>query len=167
VWSGRRGGREVTPPKHIKNITTQIPVEKTIMELEGILSSFGASMILKEYEGSRVKALSFMVEYGGVKMPFKMPMKVDKARALIEREANAGRLGKRYASEPLRTEQAMRVGWRLLKDWVSSHLSLLEIEYATPIELFLPWAWDDITKKTLYETLEEKGFSGLALEDKQ
>lgn len=151
----------------VKNITSTIKPEKTIAELERILVKFGAKAILKEYTGEQVTAISFYLESPtGAKIPFKLPMKVGKARAVVERAVDEKKLPLRFREEPDRTEKAMIVGWRIIKDVCHSHLSYTEIEFADPIELFLPFIWNPITEQTLYEQIKADNFKGMALEDK-
>ena len=151
----------------VKNITSAIKPEKTIMEIESLLAKFGAKAILKEYAGERVTAISFYIESPeGQRIPFKLPMKIEKTRAIIEQAVEARKLTRKFLDEPHRTDKAMIVGWRIIKDWIHAQISLAEIEYADPVEIFLPYAWNPITEKTFYEELEEKKFKNLALEEK-
>ena len=151
----------------VKNITSVIKPEKTIMEIESLLVKFGAKAILKEYSGERVIAISFYIESPeGQRIPFKLPMKIEKTRAIIEQAVDARKLTRKFLDEPYRTDKAMIVGWRIIKDWIHAQISLAEIEYADPVEIFLPYAWNPITEKTFYEELEEKKFKNLALEEK-
>ena len=151
----------------VKNISSNIAPEKTIMELEQLLAKFGAKMIVKEYEGESVVAISFYIlAPTGEKIPFKLPMKLEKARKVIENAAEARKLPLKYKEEPYRTEKALIVGWRIIKDWVHSMLSLYEIDYADPVEIFFPYAYNPISEKTLYDNFLENKFDGLALEEK-
>ena len=148
----------------VKNITSTIKPEKSIMEIEQILAKFGATKILKDYEGERVIALSFCIQIpDGTEIPFRLPMKIEKARTIIEGAVEERKLPKKFLCEPYRTDKAMIVGWRIIKDWIHSQLSLLEIQYANPVEIFLPYAWDPKTNKTLYQKIEDKKFSNLAI----
>lgn len=152
----------------VKNITSEIAPEKTIMDIEKILSQFGAKAILKEYEGEMVTAISFYIlAPNSEKIPFKLPMKLEKARAVVEKAVEEGKLPLRFNDEPYRTEKGLIVGWRIIKDWIHAQLSLAEIEYADAVEIFLPYAWNPVTEKTFYEEIEAKKFKGLALEDKE
>ena len=149
----------------VKNYTTSILVEKTIMEIEQLLCKFGAQAIMKEYLGGQVSSLSFFVLFDDQKIPFKLPLKTEKARSIISNAVNEGYLPQRYLNEPLRTEQGLRVGWRIIKDWIHSNLSLLEIEFANPVEIFLPYMHDYVEGKTLYDKFIENKSKFIALEE--
>lgn len=145
----------------IKSFSTNINPDRTIMEIEKILSRFGAKAILKDYEGSSVKAISFYLEHEDQRIPFKLPMNIDKARGIVERvvdertRSGARRLPLKFKEEPYRTEKARAVGWRIIRDWIHAQLSLLEMEFASPVEILLPYAYNPIKGKTLYELFSD------------
>lgn len=139
----------------VRNYTTKINVEKTIGEVEVILVKFGAGGIMKEYKGSKVDALMFYLEKGGQKIPFKIPMSLEKSRRIVENAVKEGKLPRRYLSEPLRSEQGERIAWRVIKDWIDSQLSLMEMNFAEPIEILLPYVYDQLQKQTLYDKFNE------------
>ncbi len=148
---------------NLKNYTTTIPSEKSIMEIEQILTKFGASAILKDYNGDgSVKAISFYIVTEHGKMPFKMPMN-DRQIAQYLSEQYSGYTKKENVKNDI--DAARRIGWRILKDWIHSQLSLINIGLAKVQEVFLPYAYDYNQEKTFYEILEEKKFKGLLLED--
>jgi|GEM_PF-2714325 len=72
-----------------------------------------------------------------------------------------------HAKEPHRTDQAMRVGWRIIKDWVHSQLSLVHMNYAEPVEIFLPYIYDMKSNKTVFEQMLEGRLKQMALEYKE
>lgn len=152
----------------VKNITSNISPEKSIMEIEQILVTFGAKKILKEYKGSQTVAISFIIELDdGKNIPFKLPMKIEKARAIIEKAVHEKKLPRKFLSEPYRSEKAQIVGWRVIKDWIHSQLSFFEIQYADPVEIFLPYVYNPETGQTFYEQIKEKQFDKLVIEHKE
>lgn len=151
----------------IRNYTTQISTEKTIMEIEQILVKFGARGILKEYEGSKVSALMFYLIKDNQKIPFKIPMSIEKSRTVIKKAVEEKKLAYKYLNEPLRSEQGERVTWRIIKDWIDSQLSLLEINFADAIEILLPYAYDSVENKTMYQKFIENKSKYIALEQKE
>ena len=151
----------------IKNITSNIKPQKTIMEIEDILSKFGAGGVYKEFDSDgNVNQLMFYLNHKGQKIPFKMPMLIDKAKEVIKKAAHSGKIQKKYLQEPALTEKAQSVGWRVIKDWIHSQLSLLEIQFAEPLQIFLPYAYNGVTNETVYEQIEKQKSKFLALENK-
>jgi len=157
--------RRLTAMVVVRNFTTKINTDKTIMEIEQILLKFGAQGIYKEYVGSRISGLIFMLVRGGQKIPFKIPMSIEKSRTVVVKAVKDGRLPQRFMQEPLRTDQGERVAWRIIKDWIDSQLSLMEMELADPIEILLPYAYNMIDKKTMYQKFMEHKEDFIAIEN--
>jgi len=147
----------------IKNYTTSIAVEKTMMEIEKILASHGATHLYKVYDNDgRPIALAFKTNVGDQSVAFKLPMEESKVMIVFKQAVKNGKLPKRYWED---VEQARRTGWRIIKDWVDSQMALIEINVATLQEIFLPYMYDEQKDQTLYQIMEEKNFN-LQLEER-
>lgn len=126
----------------LKNYSTTIAAEKSIMELEKLISGFGASHIMKEYYGDgRVKGIAFRLEENN----YRLPANVDGIKEILRKES-------RVPKSRL-DEQAEKSAWRLIKDWVHAQLSMIMAGQAKPDEVMLPYLWDG--KKTLYEAYKD------------
>lgn len=158
----------------ILNYTTKIPVETTIAEIEKILSSNKAGKILKEYnDEGQPTAISFIVKTdNGKQIPFKLPMKEDAILKTMEnqsgdyRRQESGRQVRVIPANMVNLDQARRVGWRILKDWLEAQMALYQLHMVKIEEIFLAYAYNPGTGETLYEQIEKKGFSGFTIEDK-
>jgi hypothetical protein len=142
----------------ILNYTTQISAEKTVTEIQSMLAKAKAQAIMTEYDPEGVlSALSFRIMTGAGVMTFRLPAKVQKIYQVIVRD--------RRIAPKLRTrEQAARVAWRIMKDWLEAQLAIVTAEMVDLEQVFLPYAQgpDGVT---LYESLKDRRFSGLALPD--
>lgn len=148
----------------LKNYTTSISIEKTIMEIESILAKFGAKNIFKMYSDSGIPiGLAFQVIINGEPLGFKLPMREEKIIEVFKKQVNKKLLPKAYWND---IEQARKTGWRILKDWIDSQVALMEIELVKIHEVFLPYLYDNKTGKTLFELMEMKKFELPQLEDK-
>lgn len=138
----------------LKNYTTSIKIEKTIAEIEKILSEHGAYRIMKMYnEGiPSAVAFSFILSQQGqdTEINFKLPMREDKILQVFENQNIPDRL--------CNIEQARRVGWRIIKDWIDSQMALLEIEIVKFEEIFLPYMYDVKKGQTMFEKLQKNQF---------
>ena len=152
------------------NYTTKIKVEKTIAEIEIMLFQAGAEKILKDYDGSGVISISFVINTDAGKMPVRLPMNSRAVMQVIndqtEQYIGVGYKKRRVVPRNYYNdmEQARRVGWRIIKDWLESQLALIFLRMVKVQEIFLPYIVG-IDGKTLYETIENKGFQGYLLED--
>lgn len=145
----------VTP---FKNYTTGISVEKTVMEIEQILTRNKATRIIKDYdEDGNITGLSFgiVVTIKGetTLMPVKLPANSEKVQQVLIRMQRSKEIPN---AAKLRTiEQARRVAWRNIKDWLLSQLAFAKAEQAEIPQIFLPYAYNDKLDKTFYEMVED------------
>jgi hypothetical protein len=137
------------------NYTTSIDAGKTVGEIQSKLAKAGAHQILHEYDGfGNVSALSFRIQTQFGNMAFRLPTNIPAVEKILKKQFNRGR----YTE----TEQATRVGWRILKDWIEAQLALIETGMVTVEQVFLPYAQDS-QGRTVYETLVDQRFKNLAL----
>ncbi len=147
----------------IKNYTTKIAVEKTIAEIEAILSAHGAKKILKDYDGAgNVTGISFMIETPAGNIPFKLPIDLKAWVALINKAVDSTKLPKRFRED---ADQARRVGWRVIKDWIDAQLAIVETKTVKIEEVFLPYAYDYQTEKTMFQKFTEQTDKFIAIQE--
>lgn len=142
---------------NIKNYTSSVPVDRTILRIEQALSKAGASHIAKQYGlGGTVMALQFMVEHGGTKHVIQLPVNTKSVHEIMRKErpnSNAQKM----------MEQSQRTSWKLMQDWVEVQLSLIAMNQVDFLQVFLPYVWDG--SKTYYQYLKDGQFKQLT--DKQ
>lgn len=137
----------------ILNYTTTVDSFKTVSEIEYILMKHHAKSIMKNYEGESITGLSFLIDTGVQQIPVRLPVKVDECLKVLKKEKKEN---PRKQIKDTR-EQAERVAWRILKDWVEAQMALLDIEMVRFEEIFLPYIQTN-NGQTVYERLEEKQF---------
>lgn len=124
----------------ILNYTTKVNVYATLGEIQGQLVKHGAKKIMQEYDDQgRIEALSFLVDTPGGLRGIKLPANVDAVHAvLIRQKVKCDR------------EQAERVAWRIVKDWVEAQMAILESEMVQMEQIFLPYMVNN-RGQTLFE----------------
>ena len=137
-----------------------------------MLAQSGAQKILKDYDGAgSVTAVSFIIKTDNGCIPFRLPINIREVMQTINeqteqwRKSRSGRerlVARKYYND---MEQARRVGWRIIKDWLEAQLALIFLRQVKLQEVFLPYIVGR-DGKTLYETLAASNFKGLLLEDK-
>lgn len=137
----------------ILNYTTTVDAFKTVSEIEHILMKHRAKSIMKNYEDEAIIGLSFLIDTGIQQIPVRLPVKVDECLKVLKKEK---RENPRKQIRDNR-EQAERVAWRILKDWIEAQMALLDIEMVRFEEIFLPYI-EVPGGQTIYERLEEKQF---------
>src|SRR3954453_16986209 len=96
----------------IKNYTTEIPVERTIAEIQKILSENGASAIAIEYRDGAITDIFFKVKRNGNDLPFRLPAKVEGVFQALW-GSKEGWEYTRYGTGW--RKQAERIAWRICK----------------------------------------------------
>ena len=148
----QRKGSELNMP--LLNYTTQIEAIKTVGEIQGILAAHGAKSILTDYaEDKTVEALSFMVPTPHGEVAIRLPIDPEAVLKVLTQQNRLGRVPRRYLTHT----QAVRVAWRIVKDWVAAQMAILETEMVRMEQVFLPYM---ITKdgQTLYEVMVDHHF---------
>ena len=134
----------------ILNYTTKITTEKTAGEIQYKLSKAKAQAVLFEYDKDGIMcSISFSVITAHGSVFFKLPTNTQGVYKALQ---------SKKIPKKLRTkEQAARVAWRILKNWVEAQLAIVEAEMAEMTEVFLPYARNE-NGKTMYETINENKF---------
>ena len=139
---------------NIKNYTTEVPASRSIDNIEKLLIDFGATNINKQYANGQCTGIAFIVEMDGMKLPFRLPAKVDNIfRWLKKKRPNS--------QEKTLKEQAVRVSWKLQHEWLHLQLSLIEMDQLEKMEAFFPYLLDIRQDLTYYEKLKSEGFKQL------
>lgn len=145
----------------IKNYTTQVSVTKTLSEIEELLLKFKASDILKQYdEDQNITALRFILRIEGKPIPFKLYFDWQKVAEVLSRQYQRD-----YYIRDVRNDKkrALQVGWRIMKDWLYSNLSIIEIGIAKVQQLLLSYATMN-NDMTFFECFEKHQFDNLLIE---
>lgn len=130
----------------ISNYTTKIDPDKTIGEISRMLSKFGATRIITDYQNGEVASLQFMIQVKDRMIFFQLPANAEGVLKTLERD-NVPRQWRNI-------EQARRVAWRIIRDWVESQLAIVDAGQAQMAEVFLPYAIAQ-DGQTLYQQLEK------------
>lgn len=135
------------------NYTMTVEAYKTVSEIEQMLVKHGAKSIMKQFDDGMITSLSFLINTGVNDIPIKLPIRVDDVlQVLIEQKKMHPKAGIKATKD-----QANRVAWRILKDWIEVQMALLDIGMVQFEEIFLSYI-ETAGGKTIYEKLEEKHF---------
>ena len=135
----------------ILNYTTTVEALKTVGEIQGILVAHGAKSIYMDYNEGVVVALAFVIDTPFGEVPIRLPVNARAVLAVMEKQNRQSRIPRRFVNYP----QAVRVAWRITKDWVEAQVAILETEMVTLEQIFLPYI-ETKGGKTLYEVMVER-----------
>lgn len=129
------------------NYTTSIAPTKTVMEIQAILAKHGASAILTEFDTEGfIVALSFKITVNGNDIGFKLPTNWQPVQKVLQNDRKVSR-------SQATPEQALRVAWRITKDWVEAQMAMIDTQMVTVQQVFLPYMVNQ-QGQTVYEMFE-------------
>lgn len=115
------------------NYTTKVNVYATIGEIQGQLVAHGAKKIMQDYDDQgHISELTFLINTPSGPRGIRLPANVDAVHAVLTRQ-----------KVKCDREQAERVAWRIVKDWVEAQMAILESEMVQMDEIFLPYMVND------------------------
>ena len=149
----------------IKNYTTEVPAAKSILEIQTALSKHGARRIEVNYDiGGEPESLFFIIrvkEQGQDKeIPFHLPVNIKALERILDkkRDPNYRQYDSNYQRQHLERlhAQAVRVGWRIVKDWIAAQMAYIETTMVSLDQVFLPYLQVK-GDQTLFEVMNSRG----------
>lgn len=131
----------------IKNYTTTINANKTIGEIQELLSKHGATAIMTEYSNGNVTGLSFKIMTPRGEMGVRLPANTDRVLQVLRNQRKKNNKVKDTM------EQATKTAWRIIKDWIDAQMAILETEMVEMEEIFLPYMINN-DGQTLYQAFK-------------
>lgn len=154
----------------LKNYTSNVPVSETIGRIERVLIRCGVTGIMKEYVGTEgeIHAITFQIESPGGKVTVRLP--ADRHKALdalftdyvgIDKITSDDRVNSPYKKKRRKDfeEQASRTAWKLVQDWVEVQMSMIQMNQAETLQVFLPYIYDG--ERTFYDRVRASGYRAL------
>lgn len=117
------------------NYTTTIDAIKTAGECIGRLAAHGASAIGTTYASGRPTGLQFAIDTAHGTRTYSLPVNVRGTHLALQKAARERRIPNSKATP----EQAERVAWRVIKDWLEAQLALIEAGVAEMAQVMLPY----------------------------
>lgn len=129
----------------ILNYTTQIAATKTVGEIQLILAKAGAEQVVIRY-GKDAQPTAIVFELQGEM--YMLPCRVEAVHKMLR--------SARGIANKLRTpEQAQRVAWRILKDWIEAQVAIIQTGMVKVEEVMLPYMLMQ-GDKTVYDSFVEQ-----------
>lgn len=140
---------------NLKNYTTEVTAAKSIDAIERLLIDFGATNIMKEYSADRkIESISFIVECKDMKLPFRLPAKTKAIYKWLKKK-------RPNTQEKTLMEQAERICWKQMWEWIYINLCLIELEQVEKLEALFPYLYDVQARQTWFEKTAKENFKAL------
>lgn len=116
----------------ILNYTTHKDASTSISEIQKILVKHGCRKISVDYDVNGLASnLTFTGIFNNQAVFYSLPCNFDKVHKVLLKQTK----DRRYNTK----EQAIRTGWRILKDWIEAQMAIVETEMVDISEVFLPY----------------------------
>lgn len=114
---------------------------KTLSEIHMALSRGGATHVSVRNEGSAPVGISFSIEIDHFPLNFVLPCQVTGIKDILK----GSKEGRRLKGANDFDDKVLRVGWRIIKDWVDAQIAFIDAQKAEDrmralATVFLPYA---------------------------
>ena len=133
----------------IKNARSEMSIPKIFDVITKTLVSHKAKHITFSYDDNgKINAIEFVLDLNGQEYPFRLPARVQAVEKILYTNVFLSKTQK---------EQAYRVAWANIRDWIAAQCALIDTQMVKPEEVFLPYmvARDG---RAFYEIMAERQF---------
>lgn len=116
----------------IANKGTSVSAVKSVGEIQAMLAEARASSLMIDYRDGEPIGLSFQLTKGGQSLSFRLPCNWEGTLAAMKRE-------KKCPRNLCMPDQAKRVTWRVLREWLRAQLTLVETGASSIEEVMIPY----------------------------
>ncbi len=118
------------------NYTTVIEPQKSAGECVAMLAAHGVTALGQTFDGKGTPTgLTFQIETPWGMRQYSLPVNVKGTNAALARAYSRRDIPQRYAN----LDQAQRVAWRVMKDWLEVQLALIQAGVAELNQVMLPY----------------------------
>ena len=126
--------------------------------IEDKLVEAGARDIYKSYNSDReCDAIVFVMPIPDNPLPlhFKLPARVDACYEALWKMYRESVKRPSDAMKKTLREQSLRTAWKIIHDWVEIQISMIQLEQAEAMQIFLPYVYNPESKETFYEHVKK------------
>lgn len=140
--------------------TTEISVERTVGEIQGLLGRAGCVGVIVMYDDNKeVAAVGFEILLLDRRIPFRLPCRWEAVRNVLYKQRKNGT----HSESTIKSLEvrAKRIAWRQILYWVKAQLALIDTDMVKVQEIFLPFVQTSVGGETLFQKLEGGGFKSI------
>lgn len=142
---------------NLKNYTSEVPAITSMGKIEKSLVEAGATYISKKYEDGICIAVRFRMMVNAQPLFFELPAKVDACFKVLWKEIKRPQPDTKKRVQ----QQAERTAWKIINDWVEVQLSMIRLEQAEVLQIFLPYAFNPATEQTFFQQIKQNNYKAL------
>lgn len=131
------------------NYTTKVPASRTINEIQKMLATAGARQVLTEFgPGGSPVGVAFAIQTPNGERNYHLPADVAAVAQVMKHDDTPAHLCK--------PEQAERVAWRIIKDWLEAQLAIVATQMVAFDQVMLPYMSAGSNGRTVYDLYLEQ-----------
>jgi hypothetical protein len=129
--------------------TTVVPVSRTVAEITTMLGEHGADAIGITYADKRPTGINFLLPTPTGQSAFALPVNAAGTLRLLRSTKESSVRPKHRTPE-----QAERVAWRVVRQWLEAQLALVDAQIASLDQIMLPYR--QVDGRSVYELVTEQ-----------
>lgn len=146
---------------NLKNYSSTVPADRSLMLIEKILIDLGATNISKSInEQKEVDGIIFMISVNQKPTLFKLKARTEEVFKRLWADVSPRSAHKKEVKDNKR-EQAKRTAWKLLFDRIAMDATDIQLGQMELMEIFLTRAYDMKNDQTFFEIVKKNGFKQL------
>jgi len=143
---------------NLKNYTSTVPAATSMSRIEQYLVNAGASDISKKYDENKTCiSITFRMIVNLIPVFFQLTARVDACYKVLYSEVKRPNADTKTKI----LQQAERTAWKIISDWVEIQITMVNLEQADLIQVFLPYVYDPGTNTTFYNRIKDNNFKQL------
>jgi hypothetical protein len=142
---------------NLKNYTSETPASVSMAKIEKCLVEAGATDISKKYVEGVCISIRFRMLVNDKPVFFELPARVEACFNVLWKEVKRPQPNTKERTR----QQAERTSWKIVSDWTECQLSMIRLQQAEILQVFLPYAYNPEKDQTYYEQLKQSNFKAL------
>lgn len=144
---------------NIKNYTSEVDATKSMANIERVLVEIGASNINKNYKDKICTGITFLHFDPATKrtIAYHLKAQVEECFNILWKQ----RARQTKEAKEMCLKQANRTAWKIISDLVEIQCSMILLNQATTLQMFLGYVYDPQNEETLYDKISSGKMSNL------
>ena len=134
---------------NIKNYTSTIEASRSMAKIEELLVEIGATNINKQYVEKVCTGITFLLFDQQLQktLPFHLKAQFEECFTILWKDVKRPRPDTKATLQV----QANKTAWKILSDWTEIQCSMILLGQAKPLQMFLPFMYDNKNNETLFD----------------
>ena len=136
---------------NVKNYTSEVDASKSMANIERVLVEIGASNVNKTYKDKVCTGITFLHfdQATNQTIAYNLKAQVEECFNILWKQ----RARQTKEAKEICLKQANRTAWKIVSDLVEIQCSMILLNQATTLQMFLPYVYDHKNDETLFDKI--------------